>query len=175
MADNDADKWARARALADEEDQIQAQYEDYKRACAIDARFSHCGKRQVLQMFEGMVNDNGQPLSQFEFEALCERWVAVFGDFPPLNYQPASDSGDPDPMPPDDAMLDMHDVVRITGLSESTIKRRLADLASDFPRPVKLSPRRIGWPAHEVKAWRARREAITKAWRDSQRGRHNAH
>lgn len=169
MADNDADKWARALALVEEEDQVRAQIEDHRHVQALDSRFAHCGRRRVYEMFRDMVNEKGETLSQFEFEALCERWLAVFDDWPPLNYQPASDTGDPDPLPPDDAMLSMNDVVRITGLSESTIKRRVSEASSDFPQPLKLSPRRIGWPAHQIKAWLKRQEAMTKAWRQRHR------
>lgn len=38
-----------------------------------------------------------------------------------------------------------------TGLSRSTIYQRVAD--GDFPRPVPLGPRAVGWLAHEVEAW----------------------
>ena len=61
--------------------------------------------------------------------------------------------------PAADAMLKMRDVVRITGLSKSTIKRWVNDAAGDFPKPVKLSPRRIGWPADQIYAWRKRIES----------------
>lgn len=150
MADNENDKWARARELVAEEQDLSGRYAIYKRVQALDARFAHCDRAKVLQMFEAGTNDKGEPLSQFEFEALCERRCAVFGFLPPLKYDPSTTHSQRDPLPNDDAMLDMHDVVRISGLSESTIKRRLADPKSDFPRPRKLSPRRLGWPAHEV-------------------------
>ena len=55
MADNDADKWARAQALVDEEDELRAQYEDYRHVQALDSRFGHCGRRRVYEMFKGMV------------------------------------------------------------------------------------------------------------------------
>ena len=56
-----------------------------------------------------------------------------------------------EPEPADTTMLDMHDVMRLTGLSKSTIKRMVSD--DRFPKPIHLSPRRIGWPAGDVKAW----------------------
>jgi predicted DNA-binding transcriptional regulator AlpA len=52
----------------------------------------------------------------------------------------------------------MGDVVRITGLLKSTIKRWVADPDNDFPKPIKLSARRNGWRADQVKAWRKRVE-----------------
>jgi hypothetical protein len=35
-------------------------------------------------MFERHTNEKGETLSQFEFEALCERWCEVFGELPPF-------------------------------------------------------------------------------------------
>jgi prophage regulatory protein len=159
MADESDDvKWARARAIAAEDDALQAQYEEYKRGQALDARFQRAGAAEVLRMFETGTNEKGEPVTQFEFEALCERWVAVFGFLPPMG-EPPERAAEPDPLPADDAILRMRDVVRITGLSKSTIKRWVADPASDFPKPVNLSPRRIGWRADAVKTWRAKIEA----------------
>ena len=57
----------------------------------------------------------------------------------------------PEPEPDDDDMLRMRDVVRLTGVSKSSIKRMVID--KRFPPPMRLSTRRIGWPAREVKAW----------------------
>jgi prophage regulatory protein len=48
-------------------------------------------------------------------------------------------------------MLNSRQVIQLTDLSLSTIKRMLGD--GRFPKPMHLSPRRIGWPAHEIKAW----------------------
>jgi predicted DNA-binding transcriptional regulator AlpA len=110
-------------------------------------------------MFEAGVNEKGEPLSQFEFEALCERWAAVFGELPPMG-DPPTEPTEPVPATSADAMLDMHDVVPITGLSKSTIKRWVNEREGDFPKPVKLSPRRIGWPAEKVYAWRKRIESV---------------
>ena len=57
----------------------------------------------------------------------------------------------------DDTMLNMKDVVRMTGLSESTVERRIAD--GLFPEPTPISKRRIGWPARKVKAWLEEQDA----------------
>jgi predicted DNA-binding transcriptional regulator AlpA len=79
-----------------------------------------------------------------EFQALCEPRCAVFGDLPSLG--PAPELPDAaELLQADDTMLRMRDVVRITGLSKSTIKRWVADPAIDFPKPIKLTPRRLGW------------------------------
>lgn len=43
------------------------------------------------------------------------------------------------------------EVERLTGLSRSSIYAHIAD--GRFPRPLTLSPRRVGWLAHEVEAW----------------------
>jgi len=48
-----------------------------------------------------------------------------------------------------------------TGLSRSTIYQRVAD--GDFPRPVSLGPRAVGWLAHEVDAWIEDRVAARSA------------
>ena len=151
MADDDAGKWARARSIAAEEEGLLEQYEEHRRTQALAARFHSAGPTAVLHMFETCTNEKGQALSQFEFEALCERWCAVFGELPPMNSVPV-DPIEAEPLPPDDAMLPMRDVVRIVGLSKSTIKRWVGDPANDFPKPVKLSPRRIAWRADQVKA-----------------------
>ncbi|OZI23708.1 hypothetical protein CAL26_09765 [Bordetella genomosp. 9] len=37
------------------------------------------------------------------------------------------------------------------GLSTTTIYKMIND--GDFPRPVQLTSRAVGWPAHEVRAW----------------------
>jgi prophage regulatory protein len=154
---DDEGKWARARAIAAQDEAWRQEYAAYKRSQALDSRFQNAGPAAVLRMFEAGVNENGQPLSQFEFEALCERWCAVFGELPPMG-EPPPPGAEPE-QPADDAMLRMRDVVRITGLSKSTIKRWVADPSNDFPKPVKLSPRRIGWRADQVKTWRRKIDA----------------
>jgi prophage regulatory protein len=107
----------------------------------------------VVRMFETGLNEKGEPLSQFEFEALCERWCHVFGELPPFGPPDETPATEPGPLPADDTMLPMKEVLRIVGLSKSTVKRRVKDAANSFPKPVRLSPRRIGWRAGDVKAW----------------------
>lgn len=46
------------------------------------------------------------------------------------------------------------EATRITGLSASTLRRKISDPASDFPRPIaKLSERRNPWSRRELIRW----------------------
>lgn len=57
-----------------------------------------------------------------------------------------------------DAYLKLSTVVAVTGLSESTIRRRMLDRS--FPLPVRLSPRCTRWVAANVCEWlRAQKSA----------------
>jgi prophage regulatory protein len=42
-------------------------------------------------------------------------------------------------------------VERVTGMRRSTLYAKVA--TGDFPRPVKIGPRAVGWPSNEVEAW----------------------
>ncbi len=48
-------------------------------------------------------------------------------------------------------------VSAVTGLSISSLDRMVA--AGQFPRPIRLSQRTVGWPAGDVQAWIADRAA----------------
>ena len=143
-------KLSDARALADEW-LDQAEHARYE--ASITSYFNGCSAHQLIGMWEGGNNLKGKPLSRFETQALAEAWCRVFGELPP------DDDGDetaaplpPQPeLPPDDTMLRTKDVLRLIGLSRSTLKRMVID--KRFPAPVRLSPRRIGWPADDVKTW----------------------
>ncbi|MGG7519078.1 helix-turn-helix transcriptional regulator [Allorhizobium undicola] len=52
--------------------------------------------------------------------------------------------------------LRLHEVAKLTTLSESTIKRREKD-DPDFIRRLKISPRRIVFDADEVDGWMKRK------------------
>jgi len=159
MADDSDDaKWARAREIAAEDDALEAEYAWHKYQQAVASRFARACSSAVLQMFETGTNEKGEPLTQFEFEALCERWCEVFGFLPPMG-EPSEHVGEPDTLPDDEELLNMKRVVRIAGVSKSTIKRWVADPESNFPKPVQISKRRIGWRADAVKAWRSKIEA----------------
>ena len=47
--------------------------------------------------------------------------------------------------------LRLQAVVRVTGLSRSTLYRLIAD--EQFPRPVRLGPRAVAWRRTDVEAW----------------------
>ena len=135
-----------AKALAEE---WAWQAEHAKQEAAIATCFDHVGPLGLIAMWE-----SGKKLSDFEFQALVERWLAVFGDWPPFDEddgsteQPAPTT--PEPELQDDTMLPPKEVVRLLGISLSTLKRMMAD--GRFPQPLRPSARRIGWPAREVKA-----------------------
>ena len=142
-----------ARALATD---WEAEYARYERNAAISARFQHASASEVIKMWETGKNEDGRKLNQFEFEALVERWCELFRALPPddeetLDGMASTQPDVSEPEPEDDTMLRVRYVVCLTGISGSTIKRMVLD--GRFPKPMRLSPRRIGWPARDVKAW----------------------
>jgi len=48
-------------------------------------------------------------------------------------------------------LLRLQGVVRVTGLSRSTLYRLIAD--GQFPRPVRLGPRAVAWRRVDIEAW----------------------
>lgn len=48
------------------------------------------------------------------------------------------------------AILRLPDVLRRNGMSRSTIYARIAN--GEFPAPVSIGTRAVGWPAHEIDA-----------------------
>lgn len=46
-------------------------------------------------------------------------------------------------------------VERLTGLPKSTLYAKVA--AGEFPKPIKLGARAVGWLEHDLIAWQARR------------------
>ena len=46
------------------------------------------------------------------------------------------------------------DVMSITGLSRSSIYLRVS--TNEFPRPVKIGRRAVGWPEDSIIAWQAK-------------------
>ena len=50
-----------------------------------------------------------------------------------------------------DARLKIQTVIQLTGLSESSIRRKTA--AGEFPQPIKDGPRCTRWVAGQVTAW----------------------
>lgn len=56
-------------------------------------------------------------------------------------------------------ILRLPDVMRLTGLGRSTIYRLLA--AGQFPAPVQLSVRAVGWRRSDVDHWTAERPLVS--------------
>lgn len=55
--------------------------------------------------------------------------------------------------------LRLPSVIEQTGLARSSIYRRIND--GDFPRPVRLSQRAIGWSRHSIETWKLSRLVAT--------------
>jgi len=55
--------------------------------------------------------------------------------------------------------LRLQAVIRVTGLSRSTLYRLIAD--EQFPRPVRLGPRAVAWRRTDVEAWGEARPTST--------------
>ena len=53
-------------------------------------------------------------------------------------------------------IMSMNQVVEITGLSKSTIKRLVK--RNEFPPCIRISERRIGWKASDINNWIQARE-----------------
>lgn len=64
---------------------------------------------------------------------------------------------DPVVMPGDDRILRLPAVEARVGLSRATIYRRVA--AGDFPRPVPLGGKAVGWRLSAILQWMAERGA----------------
>lgn len=54
-------------------------------------------------------------------------------------------------------IISPREVIKKTSLSRSTLWRLARDKKSGFPKPIPLSPNRIGWVASEVDTWIASR------------------
>jgi prophage regulatory protein len=57
------------------------------------------------------------------------------------------------------AFLRLRVVIRVTGLSRSTLYRLIAN--GQFPRPVRLGPRAVAWRRSDVEAWSDARPVTT--------------
>lgn len=55
--------------------------------------------------------------------------------------------------------LRLRAVIRVTGLSRSTLYRLIA--VAQFPRPVRLGPRAVAWRRTDVEAWSDARTVTT--------------
>jgi prophage regulatory protein len=138
-----------AEARAEER---EAQRRDYERMPRADC-FREASALDVVDMWRTQKNLDGRRLTKFEFGCLVERWTEIFGKCRKLMAirQAMTFASAPEPMPADDTMLRVPDVVRLTGISHTTIKRMQAD--GRFPKAMRLGERAKGWPAREIKAW----------------------
>lgn len=50
-----------------------------------------------------------------------------------------------------ESLLKLQTVIEVTGMSESTIKRRISD--GSFPKPIRLGTRCVRWVAGQVSDW----------------------
>jgi prophage regulatory protein len=55
------------------------------------------------------------------------------------------------PIPPRRVILRRPQVEEKTGLARSTIYKLIAD--GDFPAPINLAPRTVGWVESEIESW----------------------
>jgi predicted DNA-binding transcriptional regulator AlpA len=130
----------------------QGAYEDYEYSQRLASRFSDAAPSAVVEMWQNGTNEKGRPLSKFELAALAERWGQIFGCLPPCDDADPSVTPPPSqPEPADDTVLSPRETAWLAGVSLSTIKRQVRD--GLFPRPRRISRRRVGWPAREVKEW----------------------
>jgi len=63
--------------------------EHFQRHAKLVARFRETGRDAVVAMWEGQVNEDGTPLSEFEREALIERYCELFGTWPACTQRAA--------------------------------------------------------------------------------------
>lgn len=60
-------------------------------------------------------------------------------------------------MPDDIELIDIAEIIRVTGLSRTTLHRKRREDAS-FPRAIRLSPRRLAFRKRDLLAWIDARE-----------------
>ena len=124
-------------------------YEDDQWAQALTSRFSDAAPADVVRMWEKLPNEAGHSAS-----LKSRHWQSAGTRSLPrcrrsaIRHRPRRSPLSPMAPPPT-----MRDVVKITTMSKTTIKRWVSDNDNDFPKPVKLSPRRIGWRKKDVVAW----------------------
>jgi predicted DNA-binding transcriptional regulator AlpA len=136
-----------------------AEWEACKEDHAIEAHFARRSKSELIRMWETDRNDAKQPLSAFEWKALCAAWYLAFGSLPPMGEYGIAAPGD-GKMPRCDApahcvdvperLLSPKAVAELTGISVSTLKRMVQD--HRLPMPMRVSPRRIAWAPADVRA-----------------------
>ena len=58
-------------------------------------------------------------------------------------------------------LIRLPEVLRLTGLSRSTVYRKLK--LSQFPEPIQLGPRSVAWRASDILAWIDTRPLVSQA------------
>ena len=159
-----ADARAVAAAEQAEADAMHAEWEAQQEDLAIERYYADVSKADLIRMLATARNLKGKPHTAFEFQALCAAWYMAFGDLPPTDDygSEAPDDGQllresaPITAPIDvpERLHSPKDVAALTGISVATLKRMVTD--GRFPKPMRVSPRRIAWPAAEVRAQLAR-------------------
>jgi predicted DNA-binding transcriptional regulator AlpA len=137
----------------------QGQYEDYEYSQRLASRFQVAGQAAVMRMWETGTNEKGKPLSTFELAALAERWAQIFGNLPACDDDAALGvAADlPEADAAEDAILSPRGTARLAGVTLSDLERQLHD--GTFPRPCRLSRRRVGWRVRQIKDWANRARA----------------
>ena len=69
------------------------------------------------------------------------------------------------------SILRLPDVIARTGLAKSTIYKKIQ--SNEFPRPVRLTEKSVGWLSQEIESWIERRVRLSRQapyprWDDSQ-------
>ena len=137
-----------AKELAD---QWKAQHKDFEHQPHA-GYFRDASPHDLIKMWETRKRKDGRKLNDWEFACFVEAWVKCFGDLPAdAVTEPKQPRADAPAIPADDTMLRMPDLLRLTGLSISTVKRMVQD--GRFPKPVRLGVRAKGWPASDVRAF----------------------
>ena len=70
---------------------------------------------------------------------------------PDAHYEPSTARQSPAVSDTAVMFLRLQAVIRVTGLSRSTLYRLIAD--KQFPRPVRLGPRAVAWRRSDIDAW----------------------
>jgi prophage regulatory protein len=138
----------RAQRIADDRDGMRAMYE---RACELEARFRSASEQEVIAMWGAGRNEKGEPLDAFQLEALAERWHTLFGFEPPFDDADGGNDAKAPDEPADDTIIHKPEVLRQTGISQSSLYRMTRD--GRFLTAMQLSERRVGWKAGDIKAW----------------------
>jgi predicted DNA-binding transcriptional regulator AlpA len=106
---------------------------------AVAAHYQHLGASDVMRLWEGGVNEKGNPFTPLELAALVERWCELFGCLPPSESAPAARPSETEPQLDDLDTMTRADVARRLRTSISTIQRMEKD--GRLPKPLRTGPR----------------------------------